>query len=206
MHEQLVLWPKDYGDVGGNYKTAISPRVFLVIKGEEGPRVLLVRFKNTNWFGLPGGRMNENEVLSGVNLISPQWAFPAIQREVLEETNVDIGGLRESLQFLGLVDLTGINNVTEVATYFTTPIYFCYADQSIIPNKLDKNARLLRIDERGTVPLFPDARLAFQTYVRRKEVGEFLGGGGMIYFQTSPQPMILNGPPSWLVYPSESDY
>jgi 8-oxo-dGTP pyrophosphatase MutT (NUDIX family) len=63
-----------------------SPRVLILDSDDKFP---VVRYYDTRWYGLPGGKVKFADSPLGANLMG-EGAFPTLARETMEELGIDI--------------------------------------------------------------------------------------------------------------------
>lgn len=193
--------PKDQdlfvnGDPG--LRTCVSSRVMIV---DQTGRLLLVRHKQTDWWGLPGGKVQTAEGLKGENLLA-DGAQPTVAREVSEECGLDITG--SALVCLGLAEIGIVDGLARMVTLALTPIFACRLDRCL--EEWTRDVRLVEALGHIHGPVFPDVRMG---QVRLREVvaarsrpvhPEFLNRGAVCYFMMKPHMGLLTGPPTWLTH------
>lgn len=179
------------------YRSTITPRVILLDGEGNFP---LVSYKNTRWFGLPGGKVSKQEVAGNANFLST-GSFPTLAREVEEECGIDIArGLAKSA-CLGLAEINIVDETRKACTLNLTPVYVCRVDNL---DGLNGEVVAVNINDHIPGPLFPDARLAIKYLKegRKTKKGHitpnWLNGGKAYYFKLHPKPHLLDEPPSWL--------
>lgn len=180
--------------VGTEYiKAVLSPRAILT----WDKKIALVEYRDTKWFGLPGGKVNMDE--ADGNLLDA-GAFTTLVREVQEECEVDIQFLENELRFLGLTEVTSIYQTKRKAVYSIAPVFVVLLDDKHgeIIEKLEQDTCPLSIDNPGEVLVLPDARMAIHFFLARKgSPGGFLSDK-MYYFQMEPKMGLLSQRPAWL--------
>ena len=179
-------------------KCVITPRIALV----SGGKVALLRYKDTNWHYLTGGKVKHSEAES-VNLLSPAESFHILAREVREEVDgLDIQPLKDSARFIGLSEVNAVYESSKTIINHTSPIFMAIIDdhQVGIRSSLENNPNIHMLpvlESPGEIPVFPDARFAFNTLLRhRGEPGGFLYDG-LYFFQMEPEIGLLFSPPDW---------
>ena len=179
--------------------TCCSPRLIML---EPGGNIILVPYQDTNWLGLPGGKVNMAEALKGGNLEST-GAFPTLVREIWEECGIDVSKrLRKSAACLGLAEITAIDEQRKQATRILSPIFICTIDDF---GGIDDRARVVNIWRSFPGPLFPDAQLGI-TRLKKVITSEeplipvcLNAELPVIYFEMVPQMRLQMGPPNWLL-------
>lgn len=164
----------------------VTPRVLLV----SGEQVALVRHTTTQWLGLPGGKVKQNEIDG--NLIGP-GALPTLTREVTEEC-----GRAPSFIFginilpLGIAEVNAINETERYLTLYLTPVFI-----SKSPASVQYNNNVVFINPHNPLPsnLYPDARISIDAFIEKRL---WWLNRDAVYFQTHPTPMYLAGPPVWI--------
>lgn len=187
-------------DVEKRTKTVCSVRVIII---SSTGKFILVPYQNTNWLGLPGGKVKTGEYQTDGNLLTTA-AHPTLIREVKEECGIDISFyLARSFFYLGLAEVTAIDNTRKIATNILTPISVCSVLQ-IKKNDLKPETVVMNIEDHLSGPLFPDARIAL-TFLKKLWQAErllpvlpvYLSSEKPIFFQTHPTVGPLWGPPEW---------
>lgn len=171
-------------------KTVCSVRVIII--SPDG-RFILVRYGDTPWFGLPGGKVKAGEYQPDSNLLTDA-AHPTLIREIQEECGFDISPHLAGSFCLGLAEVTAIDNVKRLATHILTPIFICPVPQ-IRENDLKPGTIVMDIGNHLPGPLFPDARIAI-THFKGQRAG-YLGPERLIFFQMRPRLGPLWEAPGW---------
>lgn len=118
----------------------------------------LVRYRSTEWHGLPGGKVQHGEVPEDNNLLS-EVALNTLQREFQEELGLSIADLIRPQRFACL----GVTETVDVRLRYTrmnfTPIFLGLVKE--LP-PLDERALIVNIRDHIPGPLFPDARAAIE--------------------------------------------
>lgn len=157
-------------------ESCIAPRVALLSENN----LLLVRYNNTSWFGLPGGKVTENESEMGGNFLS-FGAFPNLDREVYEETGEKIGGdLERASACLGLSEIGVVRG--EKITIVYSPVFVCRVER---PLSVRTHTELVNFRGHIPGPLFPETRMTIERLKRGGKgriVPEFLNPEGKTIF------------------------
>ncbi len=180
---------------------AFSPRIVLIHKN----RVALVRYKDTKWFGLLGGKIKHNETQG--NLLST-GAFPSLVREVLEEAGADIFSILGRVRTLGVAEICAVSDTKRTITEYLVPVFFCHLsdEDKNITNSLENNPdiHMLDFNNQGEVSIFPDARFALNAInrgrkTRKPEPTPMYLTDAAYYFRIEPKDQmgLLFGPPDW---------
>jgi 8-oxo-dGTP pyrophosphatase MutT (NUDIX family) len=208
---------------GFRYEHIITPRGVFITPELE---VLLHRYKDTSWWGLPGGKVSTHELKQTrrrqINMQKElyeqglmYWGR-TLRREMLEEVGVPIShhALRSRAELIAHITVTIIDNdplkpSTLVAKQAYTPLY--YSLLNLDNRTVDDNNLLVPMNGPMPGPLFPDASEALQ-FVRtqlargwdsspnpRRNLNMLLGPPGGYYFQMKPGMGLLMNPPPWLV-------
>lgn len=178
-------------------RTATSPRVIIIDKDGNFP---LVPYKNTQWQGLPGGKMKESEVIYNVNQLST-GSFPTLVREVKEECGIDISNSLNKSACLGLAEIGVVDGEKKQVTLVYSPVFVCKTTDL---GKLSSNVKLANINSHLPGPVFPDTRLALRRLKEgiRDEKGPiyptWLNDRKIYYFEMRPEMKLLIGPPDWM--------
>lgn len=209
---------------GFRYEHIITPRGVFITPELE---VLLHRYKDTSWWGLPGGKVSTHELKqTRRRRISMQEARyeqefmywgRTLRRELLEEVGVPISHqtLRSRAELIAHTTVTIIDNDplipnTLVAKQAYTPLYWSYFD----PGDFIPTPQNILVPISGPMPgpLFPDASEGLQ-FVRTllnthsessprssRHINMRLGPEEGYFFQMKGEAMgLLMGPPPWLV-------
>lgn len=181
--------------------TVCSPRVIIISLSGE---FVLVRYKDTAWLGLPGGKVQTEEYEPDGNLLSTA-AFPTLEREVGEECGLSIHLEPSKCPCLGLVDIATVDNTQRIVTQHLTPI-FIYLSPAFNSANLKEGVVGGNINDHLGGPLFPDARVAITHLKRQWQAGKpifnfesaaFLGPERPLFFQMKPTLGPLWGAPEW---------
>ena len=175
----------------------LAPRVIILDKAGNLP---LVEYKKTGWFGLPGGKVEEDELTEGVDYLS-SGSFPTLIREIKEETEIDVSGFIHDSACLGIAEIGVVDSVEKRIDFNISPIFVCRMDTI---EGASKKTKIANLNSHLPGPIFPDARLAIGRLKEglRDEKGpiepKWLNEEGVFYFELRPKMRLLFGPPSWM--------
>lgn len=175
----------------------LAPRVVILDKSGNFP---LVEYKDTGWFGLPGGKVEPEDMAEGAEYLSA-GAFPTLVREVQEECGIDTSGYISRSACLGVAEIGVVDSVNRRVDFNISPVFVCKADEI---GKVNEKTRIANINSHISGPLFPDARMAIGRLREgiRHERGRikpvWLNDKGVFYFEMRPQMRLLSGPPEWM--------
>jgi len=191
----------DVGDVLASLHekagTSVSPRIIIL---DWDANIPLVRYKDTPWFGLPGGKANEGEATEAANFLS-KGAYPTLIREVQEECGIDITESIKTAPCLGLVEIGIVDNISRFVNYSIAPIFVC---KNVNLTGVSDNTQIVNLRSHIPGPIFPDARIAINALKEgaRQKKGpiepQWLNDGRIFYFEMKPQMRNLPGSPEWL--------
>lgn len=175
-------------------RSVVSPRVILLTRSGDFP---LVPYKDTGWYGLPGGKVKISE--ADGNLLS-LGSFPTLRREVIQECGINIAGYLADSCCLGLAEIWAVDNTERRMTFFLNPIFLCFIPDL---NGIKQGVAIANLNSHIPGPLFPDARMGI-TYLREsireqkrgKILPKFLNDG-TCYIQLKPEVGLVIGPSRW---------
>lgn len=215
FERQLELWPGANQDAFNLIRPRLkemrlSTSVRLAIHHEG--KLFLVKYQDTDWWGLPGGKPESGETDGNLYDIG---ATPALTREMFEECQVDIEPIAINLKRLGLAEVVSIDDIRKVATHNLMSIFFVHLQdeepehRKIIDSLLNnKNIYAYHIfNNPEHLHLFPDAQAVINTIrqgikAARQENKENTPSEwltpDLIYFQIAPTPKPLYQIPDWL--------
>lgn len=178
------------------YDYCFSARIILV--GNEG-YFPLVQYKDTDWFGLPGGKEEKNELPDEVNRLSAV-CLPVFSREFQEECGIDISGHLNEIGCLGLASVNAVDEERRQITQIHSAIFVSFAPELKFEG-INNRTRLFHLDEHIPGPLFPDARLGLAELNRvrkeKKSIAPVWLNKKNIYFKHRSNFGLLMGPPAW---------
>ena len=186
-----------FDSVHERLKTSLSPRIIII---DNNANIPLVRYKDTPWFGLPGGKVKEKEAVEDANFLST-GAYPTLIREVKEECRIDISDSLRVASCLGVAEIGIVDSVKRVVNYSLSPIFVCRREGL---SDVNNDTQLFNLRSYLPGPIFPDARLAIRVLkdsIRTKKgpiQPAWLNDGRVIYFEMKPQMRLLMEPPNWL--------
>ncbi|KKQ36744.1 MAG: hypothetical protein US53_C0039G0001 [Candidatus Woesebacteria bacterium GW2011_GWA1_37_7] len=140
--EDFIIPNKD-----SKLQSVISPR--LIVRLDH--RVVLVRFKETSWYGFPGGKLKFNEYTEKSNLLDV-GSFPTLQREVKEECGIDISILKDKIRFFGLSEVKIVDEFKKNIRNFLSPFFYISIKENTIHqggDQLNTNRSLLLNESRS---------------------------------------------------------
>ena len=180
--------------------TVFSPKAAILLADRT---LLLVRHHDSNWFGLPGGKVKKGEWPRDVNLLGTA-AFPTLARELQEELEVDLKPILPRSKFAGLAEYVLIDSPKRVATHVFEPVLALTLDaqEGELFNHLQGNPNycFYRLGGHpGQAVVFPSGRMLISALEGRTK--ERLGGwlaDSLYYFQMRPQMQPLFHAPNWL--------
>ena len=180
--------------------TVASPKAAILLSDRT---LLLVRHRDSSWFGLPGGKVKEKELTENVNLLTAA-AFPTLERELQEELGVNVKFLLPKSKFAGLAEYTLIDSQKRTATHVVEPVFAILLDvqESELFRHLRGNPNycFYRLGSHpGQAVVFPSGRMLISALEGKTK--ERLAGwlaDRLYYFQMRPQMQPLLHAPNWL--------
>jgi 8-oxo-dGTP pyrophosphatase MutT (NUDIX family) len=179
-------------------RSSLTPRLIILDGNGNFP---LVRYKDTDWLGLPGGKAKKNEVEEGANFLS-SGAFPTLIRELREECDIDISDYINGAACLGLAEIAVVDSVNRQVNFTFTPIFICRTSEI---GAVSEITQVVNLREHLPGPLFPDAQIAikFLKEGSRSKKGpiqpEWLNDRQVYYYEMLPQIRLLTAPPDWML-------
>lgn len=198
IEKQPELLPKDFVlEMGGiEYKklAVIAPRLTIM----WGKKAVLVRYYDTNWFGLPGGKIRDDETDGNLLNIG---TLPSLKRELEEECGINIDTLKNEVKFLGLAEINAVCETQRKINYILSPIFIVFLAQKhrdlVVKLEQNPDIHMLSLENPGEVLVLPDARMALNLLIKRqKSPGCFLADRDY-YFQMEPCMKLLTHRPTW---------
>jgi len=171
----------------------ITPRMLVVCNN----RCLLTEVRK-EWYGLPRGKLNANEVSGSKNLLSKD-GLDGVFRELREETGEKLSSLVDDVLFLGLSETWKVLDEEKKAINHINLIWCLDVPEKIV--SLNKNV-WINLDEIDQINLFPDAEMAISVFNDPKL--HHLRGGWIypdkkyVYMDKNAPISLSSNPPSWL--------